>query len=113
MELNDPDDGTLLLVARSFAYNAYLDAPLVLVAEEGALHLGPPVPQPKKAYYLQDRRFSVVAMAHESGAGVIIERSRYEAFGAMTVYFPPAAGGWVTRGRRHWLTPASLFPSRG
>jgi len=90
MELFDPD-GTLLLVTRSFAYNAYIDAPLLLVDEEGGTPLGG---VRKKAYYLQDRRFGVAALANESGA--IVERVRYEAFGAMTVY-APQLGGWTPR----------------
>jgi hypothetical protein len=34
VELYDPD-GAMLLVARSFAYNTYIDAPFLFVDEEG------------------------------------------------------------------------------
>jgi len=93
-ELNDAD-GVLggmsdVSLTRSYAYNAYLDAPLLMIDEDGSSAGGGPVGF--KFYYLQDRRFSVVGMVNTSGT--VLERYRYQAFGRWTVH--RASGGWLS-----------------
>ncbi len=67
---------------QSYAYHAYIDSPILVISEHAGHNLGS---AGSYVYYLQDRRFNVVALAKPSD-NTIIERYRYEAFGRMTVY---------------------------
>ncbi len=89
MDLYDPDGTglpTLIIHAKSYAYNSYVDSPAFLINEEHVYD--------EKLYYFQDRRYSVVALA--SWTGDVTERSRYQPFGGMTAFIN-YGGSWTTR----------------
>ncbi|MEZ6192087.1 MAG: LamG-like jellyroll fold domain-containing protein [Phycisphaerales bacterium] len=76
-----PANATL---TRSYAYNAYVDSPLLMIDEDGSAGTG----AGRKFHYLHDRRHSVVALT--DGAGGVFEQYRYSAFGRWTVARGPA-----------------------
>jgi len=82
-------------LTRSYAYNAYIDSPLLMINEQAV----DGDPAGTKFYYLQDRRFSAVALANSSG-GTIDERYRYQDFGTMKVFAPGS------QGPDHWVQPS-------
>ncbi len=89
----DSDTGSASAAAltRSYAYNSYIDSPVMMVDEDGSAPAPGSAPG-TKYYYLQDRRFSVVALIDASGNPS--ERYRYEAFGKWTVH--RSASGWMS-----------------